>query len=174
MPKTIRYDYNTRGKCMKGKLSDSNYNALKIYLQQYLPDKKLKDTIVIKYDFNNADCWHASNEDEDSIVLKSVHHYQRFVNLKVSERPGITVLEFREKGNQISKYRKLNDFVKVDSGFLQQLFFYEKVTCGTSVIILPDQQFLLLKSDPHFDALFIFSEKESLDTLLFPKIKSKQ
>ncbi len=159
-----RYDYNTRGKYMKGKLSDSSFAALKNDLLLY-SSEEIKDTIVIKYDFNNADCWGGQHEMVDSLILQIIQSYQKGVVAEMVKRPGISVFEFREQGNETPKYRKWNNNVKIDNGFLQRLFFTERVVCGTSVIVLPDHQFLLVKTDPHFEALYHFSQKDMLDTI---------
>lgn len=163
-----RYDYDSRGKYLKGKLSDSSFQALKTYLQQSFSGE-LKDTIIIKYDFNSADCRGGLHDENDTAVLNRIQFYQKGVAEQVLKRPGISVFEFREAGNTISKYRRWNQDVKIDNGFLQRLFFTEKTICGTSVIMLPDHQFLVVKTDPHFDALYHLSQKDILDGIFHPK-----
>ena len=118
------YVDGTREKYMKGKLSDSSYFSLKAYLQQSLP-AELKDTIIIKYDFNSHDCWYILDEKEDDYILSVLHSYEQGIADQAAKRPGITILEYREDGDKISKYKKWNKSIKIDDGFLQKLFFKE-------------------------------------------------
>lgn len=146
------------GKYFKGSLNDSDY----VKLREYLHVKT--DTIVLKYDFNRETCWDNLDRADDSYIRTVVKNYQSLIDSISKLRPQISIYQYREPGSQINKFKKWNEQIKIDNGLLRKMIFTEKTVCGTSAVILPDKNYILIKSDSHFEAVLL--TKDVLSVLL--------
>lgn len=152
------YSKPEQGKIIHGILNDSIYLSVRNYCQSHSPTS-LKDTIIIKYDFNHESCWNTLDLMEESRIRNAIDQYNSSIAKAINNRPGISVFQFREAGNHFNKYKKWNTEIITDStALLGKKIFYQKVLCGNSAIILPDKRFLLIRSDSHFEALTFSSE----------------
>lgn len=152
-----------------GSLSEKQLDSLHLFLKQN--DRvELKDTIIIKYDFNNDGCWD-DLRDQNTEFLNNVRWaFQKNITDKAQKRPAVAIYQYKEVGKNFSQVKASGLEIETDSGFLKQLLFREATTCGTSAIILPTGKFLLVKSDPQFSALLL-SGKEIEEKLLQNLVK---
>lgn len=142
----------------KNVLDTEELKSLKSYLQGFY-QIKIQDTIIIKYDFNNDNCWDALDNQDRTYIESVILNYQTFIKIKSAERPDVSIFQFRESGQKQSSYKLDNTDIKIDNGYLRKLLFKQKATCGSSIIILPSGQFIISKSDPHFQVLELNSKK---------------
>ncbi|WP_443944090.1 hypothetical protein ACJVDH_14350 [Pedobacter sp. AW1-32] len=137
-----------------GSLNDAQMDSLRTYLSQN-ERVKLEDTIFIKYDFNNDACWNDLEGQNPEFINNLRWTFQKNVQEKAADRPGIAIYQYAEAGNNFSAVKTKGLEIETDSGFLRKMLFKEKVQCGTTAIILPSSKFLLVKSDSHFAALLL-------------------
>lgn len=137
-----------------GTLGAGTLDSIRSFLQTN-STVKLKDTIFIKYDFNNDDCWSDLNGQNPEFINNTRWAYQKGIQEKADKRPHVAIYQYREVGNNFSSVRSKGLEIETDPGILKQLLFKTKTRCGTSAIILPNGKFLLLKSDSHFAALLL-------------------
>jgi hypothetical protein len=134
------------------RLSSSEHTALRDYLLRHQPIKPT-DTLVIKFDFNRESCWDGLDMQPDTYIQSALTAYQNKIALAAAQKPNFKILQYRQSGSAISKYKKWNKDIIIDDGTLRKLLFAEKTTCGSSAIILPNGECLLIKKDSHFDAI---------------------
>ncbi len=152
------YTNKDDGQISHGILNDSSYIAIKSFCQQY-SSVQVNDTIIIKYDFNHENCWNTLDMTEESRIRNVIDSYNASIDNEKSNRPGISIFQFREAGNAFNKYKKWNTEIKIDSsGVLGNILFSQRVVCGSSAIILPDKRFVIIRSDSHLEALRYTSE----------------
>lgn len=137
-----------------GTLSETQIDSLHAFLKQN-ERLALKDTIIIKYDFNKDDCWKDISYQNTEFLNNVRWAFQKNIQEKAEARPKVVIYQYREKGESFSPIKSKGLEIETDSGFLRKLLFKEITTCGTSAIILPDGKFLLVKSDPQFSALIL-------------------
>ncbi|MCX6264426.1 MAG: hypothetical protein NTZ47_07755 [Bacteroidetes bacterium] len=153
------YRKDDKHRSYNGKLSDVSYSSLYQYLTN-TTNAKIKDTIIIKYDYNNETCWDLLDEDQDDKIMGIVTRSKTRIQQILETRQHVSVFEFREPGNNINKIVKWNDLKIIDSSKqLFKLLFNERCTCGSSLIVMPDKRFIFLRSDPHSD-VFDFTKKQ--------------
>lgn len=148
----------TEHKYSKGVLSDSDFTSLINYLSQN-NSIKLNDTIIIKFDFNRESCWDILDQQDDSYIETVLNAHEKRISEALSIRPDISIFEYREAGNSINKLKKRNKNIRIDTGLLKSKLFKEKTICGSSAIILPNHQYLLIRSDAHFEAINLTTEQ---------------
>jgi hypothetical protein len=147
------YGADNNNKTYKSQLSDSNFIAIKQYLTK-TTNSKLLDTIIIKYDFNNENCWSRLDENNDDYIMGFVTRHKERVQKVLATRPNVSVFDFREPGNNLNKIKKWDNSIIIDSSKqLFNLLFRERCTCGSSIIIMPDKRFIFLRSDSHSEIL---------------------
>ena len=135
-----------------GTLDDAANASVRQLLASRSPSP-LKDTVIIKYDYNNSACWSMLDEKDDTVIRGFITRHRQRVSALQSARPGVSVFNFREPGSKVNKIKKWDDSVLVDSsGQLMALLFRERSVCGNSIIILPDKRFVFIRSDPHSEA----------------------
>jgi hypothetical protein len=144
--------YSEKDRFEIGRIENTVLDSLKSYLLQ-VSHRPVKDTIIIRFDFNRETCWNAFDEKPDSVIMKNVVYYQNYIQSLPASRPQASVYLFREPGNKLNKIKLLNKDIIEDNGFLKGLFFKANARCGSSVIIDPSGNYLIRKSDAHFDAL---------------------
>jgi hypothetical protein len=147
------YRYNDKNKKYSGQLSDSTYKALKHFLTS-TTNSKLKDTIVIKYNYNNETCWNTLDQREDEHIMGFVLRHKQMVQQVLATRQNISFFDFREPGEKVNKIIKWDNSIIIDS--TKQLFnlvFKERCICGSSIIVMPDKKFVYLRSDSHTEIL---------------------
>lgn len=151
-----------------GTLTDAQMDSLYTFLKQN-ERLKLKDTIIIKYDFNKDDCWKDLNYQNAEFLNNVRWAFQKNILEKAEARPKVAIYQYREDGKSFSPIKSKGLEIETDSGFLRKLLFKEATSCGTSAIILPNGKFLLVKSDPQFSALILNAkdiEKKLQDNLV--------
>ncbi|QPH39106.1 hypothetical protein [Pedobacter endophyticus] len=137
-----------------GSLTDLQLDSLHLYLKQN-ERVKLRDTIIIKYDFNNDACWNDLRNQNNAFLNDVRWAFQKNIIDKAAKRPKASIYQYKEIGKNFSQIKSSGLEIETDSGFLRRLLFKEPITCGTSAIVLPDGKFLLIKSDPQFSALLL-------------------
>jgi hypothetical protein len=114
----------------------------------------LKDTIIIKYDFNNETCWDLLDQKDDNHIMGFVARHQERVQHVLKTRQNVSVFNFREPGNNLNKIIKWDKSIIIDSSKqLFNLLFKDRCTCGSSILVTPDKQYIFIRSDSHFEAL---------------------
>lgn len=147
------YRPDNKEKIYFGYIKDSSYSQLKRVLSSY-SNIQLKDTIIIKYDFNNETCWDRLDEETKKHIEMFIPRSQARIQQKMMARPYLTVLRFREPGNNLNKIVKWDSSILIDDKKeLFNLLVKESSICGSSIIIMPDKRFLFIRSDSHFEAL---------------------
>lgn len=155
--KLYRFDDDER--TYIGKLNDSSFTKLKQFLKNST-DSKLKDTIIIKYDYNNESCWNLLDQKDKDYIMGFVTNYNERVEKSLYARPNIGVYNFREPGNNLNKVKKWNNEIRIDSTkLLFNLLFKERCRCGSSILIMPDKRFIFLRSDAHSEILDLTKEQ---------------
>lgn len=145
--------YDDKNRSYTGLLRDSTFTVLKQYLTN-TTNLKLKDTIIIKYNYNNETCWNILDQKEDSYIMSFVTGYKARVQRVLAARQNVSVFNFREPGNKLNKIIKWDNSILIDSSKqLFNLLFKERCICGSSIIALPDKRFIFLRSDSHTDVL---------------------
>ncbi|MBB6239721.1 hypothetical protein HDC90_004380 [Pedobacter sp. AK013] len=137
-----------------GTLTDSQVDSLHLFLKQN-ERLALKDTIIIKYDFNKDVCWKDLSYQNAEFLNNVRWAFQKNILEKAEARPKVAIYQYREEGKSFSPVKSKGLEIETDSGFLRKLLFKEVTSCGTSAIILPNGKFLLVKSDPQFSALIL-------------------
>ncbi|MBO9673643.1 MAG: hypothetical protein J7577_09365 [Sphingobacteriaceae bacterium] len=137
-----------------GTLTGTQIDSLHIFLKQN-ERLVLKDTIIIKYDFNRDDCWKELSYQNAEFLNNVRWTFQKNILEKAEARPNVAIYQYREEGKSFSPIKSKGLEIETDSGFLRKLLFKEITSCGTSAIILPNGKFLLVKSDPQFSALIL-------------------
>ena len=149
------YPYDDKNRTFTGQLSDSEFVALKQYLIS-ATNSNLKDTIIIKYDFNNETCWERLDQSEDDYIMVFVNRHQELVQQVLATRKNVSVFDFREPGDNLNKIKMLDTTIIIDSSKqLLNLFFKLHSNCGSSIIVMPDKKFLYIISDPHSEILHL-------------------
>jgi hypothetical protein len=147
------YRRDDKNKIYTGQLSESNFTSLKQYLT-FTTNSKLKDTIIIKYDYNNETCWNVLDQSEDDYIISIVTRHKARVQQILAQRQNISVFDFREPGNNLNKIIKWDSSIIIDSSKqLFNLIFKERCICGSSIIVMPDRRFVFIRSDSHSEAL---------------------
>ena len=164
-PKLYRLDNENR--VSSGKISDSVFIELKQFLAS--TNSTVKDTIFIKYDYNYETCWNRLDEQNDDYIRKIISGRQQTVIKHLKLRPEISIFNFREPGNNVNKIKKWDDSIIIDNNkTLFNLLFSKRSTCGNSIMIMPDRQFIFIRSDSHSDILEL-TQNDIKDILNQPK-----
>lgn len=151
-----------------GTLTESQVDSLHLFLKEN-QRLALKDTIIIKYDFNRDDCWKDLSYQNAEFLNNVRWTFQKNIQEKAKARPQVAIYQYREVGESFSQVKSKGLEIETDPGFLKKLLFKEITSCGTSAIILPTGKFLLVKSDPQFSALLLNAkdiEKKLLENLV--------
>ena len=147
------YRLDDKNRISHGQLSESTFNALKQFLTT-TTNATLKDTIIIKYDYNNETCWDILDQKDDNYIMGFVTRHQDRVQQVLKTRQNISVFNFREPGNNLNKIIKWDKSIMIDSSKqLFNLLFKDRCTCGSSILVTPDKQYISIRSDSHFEAL---------------------
>jgi len=156
--------YKNADRFVTGNFSKQTVDTLRAYLQRFSVEK-LKDTIIINYNFNKDHCWQMLDEKPKKYINKVIENSKKYVADALLARPYISVFSFREAGDYFSKYKKYDNTILIDSGYLKNDFFTDNAVCGTSLMVFPKGNYLYVRSDPHFEALtFLFNTDGSLKT----------
>ncbi|WP_179334125.1 hypothetical protein [Winogradskyella costae] len=153
------YRFENEERNYAGQLNDSDFFQLKQFLTNSIASK-LKDTIIIKYDYNNETCWNLLDNKNKDYIMDFVKNYNERVQNELFTRPNISIYNFREPGNNFNKIKKWNNNIYIDS--TKQLFnllFKERCVCGSSIAIMPDKKFVFIRSDSHSEILDLTQEQ---------------
>lgn len=136
-----------------GEITEVEFNNLKQLLSD-LSKLPVKDTLFIKYDFNRETCWDMTDQKDDVYIRDMIQFAQQRVQETSIKRPGVSIFRLREKGNSINKLISRDGSILIDiHKKIFHLLFKKRSLCGSSIIILPDRRFILLRSDPHMEVL---------------------
>ena len=158
-PSAVLYKPTDRNKAYTGFLYDSTITILKSFLARY-GSINLKDTIVIKYDYNNEICWDRLDAKDDDYIMGFINRHQQQMQKIILDRPNLSVFTFREPGNNLNKIKMWDKSILIDSSKqLYNLLFYDRSECGNSILIMPDRKFIFIRSDAHSQILDITTSK---------------
>lgn len=147
-----------------GKFDDQTYQNLLNLLEKY-DGNKPKDTIIIKYDYQDSSCWNMLDMENQDYILKVVENSQARIKKQIDKRPSISIYRFAELGNRFNNIILLDKTILKDSNnSILNLIFANESSCGNSIIIMPGQKYIYKKSDSHFELLEI-SKKRIIDIL---------
>ena len=153
-----------------GKLSSPEIKDLKNLLLANTPSK-IQDTIIINYNYNNANCWHNLDQESDEYIQQFVVESKKYVLKNTTSRHKTSFFGYREPGNNVNKKILWDDSIYIDDSlFLKNLLFSKKKSCGNSAIVLPNGDCIIVKDDSHNVALML-SKKEIYQILL--QLKNK-
>jgi len=127
-------------------------DSIKNYLSA-ISDKPVKDTVIIKYDFNYDGCWNALDQQTDNYIAKIIISTNDFISKYKIAHPGTSVYQIKESGKNFNKLILWNNKILNDGGYLRKNIFTKKVTCGTSLKLYPDGTYKFFYGDSHFMAL---------------------
>lgn len=140
-------------------LNDTTFDDLKKYLTS-ITNAELKDTIIIKYDYNNETCWDELDKRDDDNVKPFITANQERVKSLLMLRKKVSIFAFREPGDKFNKIKKWDKSIIIDSDkYLFNLLFKERSICGNSIIVLPDRRYVFVRSDSHSEAMEYSQEK---------------
>ena len=146
-------------KIRTGQLNDSTFLAVKKYLTRGTATI-LKDTIIIKYDYNYESCWDILDQSEADHIMGFVKRHQERVKRFLLTRQNVSFFAYREPGNSLNKIKKWDNTILIDSSKrLFRLVFNERQNCGNSILLLPDKRFIYLRSDSHTEILDLTQEQ---------------
>lgn len=148
-----------------GKLNSSEIASLK----SYLGSKSLntvEDTIMINYNYNNANCWQRLDQESDEYIRQFLEGSKEYIIKYTKDRSKISYFQYREPGNNVNKKILWDDTIGVDDSlFLKNLLFQNKKSCGNSAIVLPTGDYIIVKDDSHSEAL-TYSKKKIYEILI--------
>jgi hypothetical protein len=154
-----------------GKLSEKELLDLKFFLQPFTSGKQ-RDTLIIKYEINGESCWNNLDMRPDDYINKVLINGQNYRNRIANERQGVSFYHFKEKGNRTNRLIKWDKEIRVDEqGNLGQLLFKQKASCGSSAIVLPGGEYVIMLSDSHLIGFSLTKEMIS-EALRTKKIKN--
>lgn len=127
-------------------------DSLKSYLSK-LSGESVKDTIIIKYEFNNEHCWDLLDEQSNEYITRVIKSANNYISKYKIAHPGTSVYHIRESGKNQNALVLWNNRNLIDNGYLRKNIFTKKVMCGTSLKLYPNGTFKFIYSDSHFTAL---------------------
>lgn len=164
---TSHETYSQYEKIIVDTLSEQKFVELMSILKTNSKEK-IKDTIILKYDFNNESCWNLLDERSKKYIHKVMSGMHTSIEKQRKERFGISILRYREKGNKINKLIRWDSTIVIDSSEkLYHLLLSQRSPCGNSIIILPGRKIIISHFDPHFESLRY--SKEKIEAILTKK-----
>jgi len=153
------YGLENKNRNYAGQLNDSIFFQLKQFLSNSTASK-VKDTLIIRYDYNNESCWNRLDQQNKEYIMRFVTNYNDRVERILNTRPDVSIYSYREPGDNLNKIKAWNNKIRVDS--TRQLFnllFKERCICGSSILVMPDKQFVFIRSDSHSEILDLTQEQ---------------
>lgn len=139
-------------------LTQQEFQDLKTYLLS--KNVVVKDTIIIKYDFNRESCWNNLDDQDDSYIKRVMTNFQNHILDFNKKHSGAIAINFREPGKNLNKLKLWDKTIITDDNlFLKGLIFKKKKMCGNSAIIMNDGSYVIRYSDPHFNLLDAVKKK---------------
>lgn len=133
-------------------LEKQEYAELKNYMVS--KNLKVKDTIFIKYDFDQENCWNALDAKNKKYISQVIKNFQDHIAEFNSSFETAVAYNFREPGKKFNKLKLWDDTIIIDDReILKKLIFKEKIQCGSSAVIFPDGSYQIYESDPHFELI---------------------
>ncbi|MDQ0969946.1 hypothetical protein QFZ20_005349 [Flavobacterium sp. W4I14] len=145
----------------KGKQSNQFSLAKADSVRNYLSaisNKSIKDTVIIKYDFNYDGCWNALDQQTDNYIAKVIISTNDLISKYKIAHPGTSVYQIKESGKNFNKLILWNNKILNDGGYLRKNIFTKRVTCGISLKLYPDGTYKFFYGDSHF--LVLQSDKK--------------
>jgi len=172
-PTSRIYRENDKGKVTIGKLPEEAVAIIKQHLFN-ITKQELKDTILIKYEYNNETCWSISDMIyKDSVIESMIKSRITYHQTQLLKRHQVSYYHFRQPGNSFNKLVGKDKNILIDKDLvLNKLLFSEITTCGSSIIIMPDGYFILTKSDSHQQ--FLSYSSATINKMLSDFNKKKQ
>lgn len=124
--------------------------------KDYLLSKnlKLKDTIFIKYDFKNEECWDRLDSMPKDHIWNVIAGFQKDISNFNELYTNAVAYNFKEPGKGFNKLKIWDNTILIDDKkVLRKLLFKNKALCGCSAVILADGSYLIYERDPHFELL---------------------
>lgn len=147
------YTSNNNNRVTTGQVSESEFKNLHQILDGYT-STPLNDTILIKYDYNNENCWNNLDLMNKDYIMQVVNQRKQRLQNILDTRKNVSAFNFREPGKNVNKLKKLDNSILIDiDKKLLQLLFTERTKCGNSMVIMPDKQYIFIRSDAHSDIL---------------------
>ncbi len=158
------YKPDSKERVLIGKLSELQFNSLNKILETNT-SSSLQDTLFIKYDYNNESCWNNLDQQSKKYILQVISDRKQRKQKILKDRPNISIFNFRESGDNFNKIKDWDNEIIIDKdNKLFNLIFTQRYRCGNSIIIMPDKQFIFIRSDPHFEALEV--NKKRIEEIL--------
>lgn len=153
--------HNRNDNIATGTLSADKLKSLKEALIKLKPGE-IKDTIIIKYDYNYESCWNNLDRADDAYIMGFVHRYNENVKNLLASRPQLSIYSIREPGVGINKIKYWNDSIVIDKNrSIKKLLFKKKSICGNSIMIMPDGKYIFINSDSHNNIFYVTAYKIS-------------
>jgi hypothetical protein len=147
------YRPDNTNRIYSGRLDDASNTSLRQFLASRATSS-LKDTIIIKYDYNNESCWELLDQKDDNYMQGFVTRHKERVQKVQATRPNVSLFDFREPGDNVNMIKKWDGTIIIDSSRqLMNLLFKERSICGNSIIVMPDKRFVFIRSDSHSEAM---------------------
>ncbi len=144
-----------------GKLSSTESSDLQNFLGGN-SSNTVRDTIIINYNYNNANCWQMLDQESDEYILQFVESSKEYVIKNTKDRSKTSYFQYREPGENVNKKILWDESITIDDSlFLKNLLFKNKKSCGNSAIVLPNGDYIVVKDDSHSEALLYDKKKVS-------------
>ena len=155
-----------------GQLTPDQLQQLKTYLTTKT-GQEIRDTIIIKYNFNRDNCWYYMDKREtDDQIRGRITRHTEFMKMMHESRPSASIFNIRESGNRINKIIHYDESILIDSTKeVYDLLFQKRKQCGSSAVILADGRFIITGSDSHSDALR-YTKEQIIEIFEKKKIKA--
>ncbi|KQM30871.1 hypothetical protein ASE55_16955 [Chryseobacterium sp. Leaf201] len=135
-------------------LTKEEYSEFKDYLIS--KNLQVKDTVFIKYDFNNENCWNQLDFKSKKYIDKIVENFQAHISDFNTAFETAIAYNFRQPGKNFNKLKLWDNTIIIDDrGILEKLIFKNKAQCGSSAVILSDGSYLIYERDAHFELLSV-------------------
>jgi hypothetical protein len=136
-------------KIVVGRLAEKEFSDLKLFLQPY-SNGKLQDTLIIKYEIDDESCWDRLDAQSDNYIWRVINGGKKYRDSIIKARPTVSFFHFQEKGKRKNKIISWDSTIHVDEPVtLQKMLFKSKAVCGSSAVILPNGEYIVLRSDSH-------------------------
>ena len=151
--KSVLYSHYDKKRYYAGELNNSDFSVLRKLLTNH-SFEGLKDTLIIKYDYNKETCWDMLDQQDDAYIMGFITRHKQTVADILSKRKNVSIFAYREPGDNINKLKKWDDSIIIDSSkVLFNLLFKDRTTCGSSIMVMPDKRYVFMRSDSHSEIL---------------------
>ncbi|RYY69589.1 MAG: hypothetical protein EOO13_09105 [Chitinophagaceae bacterium] len=146
-----QYNVGLQQNTVCGQLSKAQYDSIRSVLQayQYLP---LKDTLIIKYQYESTLMVPVASENDD-LIQQSITEELRMLHGAQIHRKNISLLNLMEPGGRADTLAKYNNLANVDeAGVVHRMILNENKNFN-SVILFPNRKYICINSADGWAAL---------------------